>query len=133
IVSLSLLIGSIALVACGDGGGSPAAPVSALAHQAEGVGRFTLRLGQGFRFGDGIVVADEAERPDIVFKYLPPRVGGLSTRYNPISQQVEAGFEPTLTASMPLLLSTHINAFDDKPDVAGTTTGDIASFPNQAP
>jgi hypothetical protein len=96
-------------------------------------GGFTLRLGQGFRFRDGVVVADEVEQPDIVFKYLPPRVGGLSTRYNPISQQVEAGFEPTLTASMALVLASHISAFDDRPDVTRTTSGDIGAFPNQAP
>ena len=96
--------------------------------------RFTLRLGQGFRFRDGAVVGNKAdEQPDIIFKYLPPYVGGLSTRYNPISQQVETGFEPTLTSPMPLIVSTRINAFDAKPDVARITCGDIAGYFNQAP
>lgn len=96
--------------------------------------RFSLRLGQGFRFSDGaVVVADETSRPDVVFKYVAPHVGGRALRYNPISQQVEQGFEPTLTAPMPLLLATHINAFDERPDVARMTSGDIAGYANQAP
>jgi hypothetical protein len=96
--------------------------------------RFTLRLGQGFRFGDGVVVAgaNQDERPDIVFKYVPPQVGGMSLRYNPISQQVETGLEPTLTSPVPLLLSTRINSFEHKPDVTRTTSGDIAAYTNQA-
>lgn len=134
IIILSLLIGSIALVACGERAGPASTADSAAASAAEDVaGRFTLRLGEGFRFRDGVVVRGEAEQPDIVFKFVPRAVGGLSTRYNPISQQVEAGFEPTLTASMPLLLAPHISAFDEEPDVARTTTGDIAAFPHQAP
>jgi hypothetical protein len=101
---------------------------------AAGGKRFTLRLGQGFRFKDNaVVVADKAEpRPDIVFKYLPPHIGGLATRYNPISQQVETGLEPTLTAPLPLLLAAHVNAFDNKPDVARITSGDAAGYFNQA-
>jgi len=97
--------------------------------------RFTLRLGQGFRFKDGAVVvgANADERPDIVFKYLPPQVGGMATRYNPISQQVEQGLEPTLTAAVPLLVSTHINAFDERPNVARITSGDAVGYFNQAP
>jgi hypothetical protein len=67
--------------------------------------RFTLRLGQGFRFRDGVVMVAKPDDPaDVVFKYLPPQVGGLSTRYNPISQQVETGLEPTLTSPVPLHL-----------------------------
>jgi hypothetical protein len=68
----------------------------------------------------------------VVFKFVPPQVGGMATRYNPISQQVEAGLEPTLTAAAPLLLSTHIKAFDQKPDVARTTSGDVAAYDHQA-
>src|SRR5690554_2626320 len=56
--------------------------------------RFTLRLGQGFRFKDGVVVPDEMEQPDLIFKFLPPVVGGMATRYNPMTQQIETGFEP---------------------------------------
>src|SRR5262245_25221085 len=37
--------------------------------------RFTLRLGQGFRFKDGVVVTQD-DQPDIVFKYVAPQVGG---------------------------------------------------------
>src|SRR5439155_7805850 len=74
--------------------------------------RFTLRLGQGYRFRDAALVVKPDDAPDIVFKYLPPIVGGLATRYNPMSQQVETGLEPTLTSPVPLLLSTHITAFD---------------------
>jgi hypothetical protein len=100
---------------------------------AAGAKRFTLRLGQGFRFKDGVVVARKEDDPDVVFKYLPPQVGGLSTRYNPISQQVETGFEPTLNSPVPLLVSTKINVFEAKPNVAKTTTGDVAGYANQAP
>jgi hypothetical protein len=131
---LTLLTGSIVLlgrVRNSARGAQPPATAEAGAAKSK---RFTLRLGQGFRFKDGaVVVAKPDEQPDIVFKYLPPYVGGLSTRYNPISQQVETGFEPTLTAPVPLLVSTHVNAFDAKPDVARITTGDIASYFNQAP
>src|SRR5690554_640707 len=81
IITLLLLIGSIALVACGDGAGPAATSDPAPATATESAGRFTLRLGEGFRFRDGVVVGDEADQPDIVFKYLPPKVGGLSTRY----------------------------------------------------
>src|SRR3954468_18660849 len=31
--------------------------------------RFTLRLGQGFRFKDGVVVARPDDQPDVTFKY----------------------------------------------------------------
>src|SRR5438034_500803 len=58
--------------------------------------RFTLRLGQGFRFKDGVVVAKPDDRPDIVFKYVAPQAAGVALRYNPISQQVETGLEPAL-------------------------------------
>lgn len=95
--------------------------------------RFTLRLGQGFRFKDGKVVARQDDSADIVFKYLPPQVGGMALRYNPISQQVEQGLEPTLTHPMPLLLSPHIAAFERKPEVAAITTGDMAGYASQAP
>ena len=111
-ISLALLIGGSGLLApAASGGGAsgrPDAPFAAAGERFESAGR-------------------------VIFQYLPPRVGGLSTRYKPISQQVEAGFEPTLTASMPLILAAHINAFDDRPDVARTTSGDIAAFSNQAP
>src|SRR5262245_40284068 len=96
--------------------------------------RFTLRLGQGFRFKDGVVVvAKPDEQPDIVFKYLPPQGAGQALRYNEQSQQVEAGLAPALTSAVPVLLSTHISAFDTKPDVARITSGDIADYFNQAP
>ena len=62
---------------------------------------------------------------------MAPKVGGLSLRYNPISQQLETGFEPTLASAAPLLLSAHINTFGQKPDVARTTTGDVAAFDSQ--
>lgn len=100
---------------------------------AAGTKRFTLRLGQGFRFKDGVVVAKPQDDPDVVFKYVPPQVGGLSLRYNPISQQVETGFEPKLNSPAPLLVSTKVNAFEVKPDIAKTTTGDVAGYTNQAP
>ena len=96
--------------------------------------RFTLRLGQGFRFQDAVVVAGRPDdAADVVFKYVAPQVGGMSTRYNPISQQVETGLEPTLTSPAPLLLAPHVQAFDTKPNVAKTTSGDIAEYQNQAP
>jgi hypothetical protein len=99
---------------------------------ASGDRRFTLRLGQGFRFEDGAVVVQPDDLPDVVFKYLAPVVGGMSTRYNPISQQVEVGLEPTLTSPAPLLLSTHINSFEARPDVARITSGDMAGYQHQA-
>ena len=53
---------------------------------------FTLRLGQGFRFKDGVVVVPTPdEQPDIVFKYLAPQGAGQALRYNEQSQQVEGG------------------------------------------
>jgi len=141
ISAVALLIGAIALLiwvidmppaSVADGGDAERGPgVAAIARDDK---RFTLRLGQGFRFKDGaVVVADDIEGPDIVFKYVAPQVGGMALRYNPISQQVETGLEPTLTAPLPLLLAAHVNAFDHKPDIARTTTGDIATYANQAP
>jgi len=101
---------------------------------AGGGKRFTLRLGQGFRFKDGVVVvAKPDEQPDIVFKYLLPQAAGQALRYNEQSQQVEMGLGPALTSAVPVLLSTHISAFDTKPDVARITSGDIADYFNQAP
>src|SRR5258708_6291813 len=92
------------------------APVPRVSAAPAAGARFTLRLGQGFRLKEGaIVVAKPEEAPDIVFKSLPPQVGGMALRYNPISQQVEQGLEPTLTSPVPLLLSTHINSFEQKP------------------
>src|SRR5262245_6372473 len=88
--------------------------------------RFTLRLGQGFRFKDGVVVvAKPDEQPDIVFKYLPPQGAGQALRYNEQSQQVEVGLGPALTSPVPVLLSTNISAFDTKPEVDSITSGDI--------
>jgi hypothetical protein len=139
-IPFSLLLGSLLLLAsvlAACDGEPPAASSGATAAAADTrdgrEGRFTLRLGQGFRFADGAIVDADAQSADIGFKFLPPKVGGLSTRYNEVSQQVEVGFEPTLTASMPLILSPHIGAFDAKPDVARITSGDIASYPHQAP
>jgi hypothetical protein len=94
--------------------------------------RFTLRLGQGFRFKDGVVVAKQDDGPDIVFKYVAPQAAGVALRYNPISQQVETGLEPALTSPAPLLLCAHINSFEAKPNVALITSGDIAEYQNQA-
>src|SRR6185436_6747150 len=102
--------------------------------QSAAAKRFTLRLGQGFRFKDGaVVVAKPDEQPDIVFKYLPPAAAGQALRYNEQSQQVEGGLGPALTSPVPVLISTHISAFDAKPDVARITSGDIADYFNQAP
>src|SRR5688500_6324095 len=131
IASLALLIASIALLiwvinsrnrpapgpaAVVDAAGNAVTAGNAIKPPGGAGGkRFTLRLGQGFRFKDGVVVAKQEDGVDVVFKYLPPHVGGLSTRYNPISQQVETGFEPTLNSPVPLLVSTHINPFDQKP------------------
>jgi hypothetical protein len=132
VTSLTLLTSTIVLLgrARNSAGGAPPPATT----DGDKPRRFTLRLGQGFRLKDGAVVANKAdEQPDLVFKYLPPYVGGLSTRYNPISQQVETGFEPTLTSPMPLIVSTRINAFDARPDVARITTGDIVGYFNQAP
>jgi hypothetical protein len=113
---------------------SAAVTTASVMKPAAGGKRFTLRLGQGFRFKDGVVVvAKPDEQPDIVFKYLPPQAAGQALRYNEQSQQVETGLEPALTSAVPLLLSTHISAFDTKPDVARITSGDIADYWNQAP
>lgn len=146
ITSLALLIASIALLiwvfAAPDRAESPPSadrPAVTAANVVKPAGspdrggkRFTLRLGQGFRFKDGVVVAKADDQPDIVFKYLPPQVGGMALRYNPISKQVESGLEPTLTSPVPLLLSTHIQSFEVKPNVARITSGDIAGYWNQA-
>src|SRR5262249_33977652 len=94
--------------------------------------RFTLRLGQGFRFQDGVVVGKD-DQPDVVFKYLPPQVGGMALRYNPISRQVESGLEPTLTSPVPLLVAAHIKSFDENPNLAKTPSGDLAGYFNSAP
>jgi len=95
--------------------------------------RFTLRLGQGFRLKDGALVVNKEDRPDVVFKYLPPQLGGAALRYNPLSQQVEQGLEPTLTSAMPLLVSTHVSGFEEKPRVARITSGDVATYGPDAP
>src|SRR5499427_8440282 len=113
---------------------SAAVTTGSVMKPAAGGKRFTLRLGQGFRFKDGVVVvAKPDEQPDIVFKYLPPQGAGQALRYNEQSQQVEMGLAPALTSAVPVLLSTHISAFDTKPDVARITSGDIADYFNQAP
>ncbi len=98
------------------------------------VSHFTLRLGQGLRFKDcAVVVAKPDQGADIVFRYLPPQAGGRALRYNPVSQQVETAMEPMLTSPVPLLLAAHVNAFDEKPNVAHITTADAASYQNQSP
>ena len=150
IASSGLLITSIALLvwACGSNSRpmptavpTPVASIpdppgpSGRAGPAAGRGkRFSLRLGQGFRFKDAVVVAGRPDdAADVLFKFVAPQVGGMSTRYNPISQQVETGLEPTLTSPAPLLLATHVQSFESKPNVAKTTSGDIAEYQNQAP
>src|SRR5215471_11230990 len=111
-----------------------AVTAASLTKPAAGGNRFTLRLGQGFRFKDGAVVVGKAdEQPDIVFKYLPPQGAGQALRYNEQSAQVEVGLAPALTSAVPVLISAHISAFDTKPDVARITSGDIADYFNQAP
>jgi hypothetical protein len=112
----------------------PAPPLDASPNPVEPANngkRFTLRLGQGFRFKDGVVVVRSDDRPDVVFKYVPPQVGGMATRYNPISQQVETGMEPTLTSPAPLLLATHLQTFEAKPNIGRTTSGDAGSYDHQ--
>jgi hypothetical protein len=123
-----------ATVASADAGEQavPAGGVITKDTKTTGGNRFTLRLGQGFRFKDGAVVVKDVDQPDVVFKYVPKQLGGAQLRYNEISQQVEQGFEPTLTAPMPLLVSTHISTFDQKPNVARITTGDAAAYGHQA-
>jgi hypothetical protein len=79
-----------------------------------------------------VVAAKPDDGADVVFKYVPPQVGGMALRYNPISRQVETGLEPTLTSPAPLLLSTHINSFEERPNVARITSGDMAEYQNQA-
>jgi hypothetical protein len=142
VASLALLIASIAFFMwVRHAGNQPAAGSGGVTASnvsqpdgSPGGKRFTLRLGQGFRFKDGVVVAGKPDdAPDITFKYIPPQVGGMALRYNPVSQQVETGLEPTLTSPMPLLLSTHINSFEARPDIARITSGDIAAYQNQAP
>jgi len=146
--SLALLIASIALLiwvinsrnqptpnsAVVDAGGNAVTAGNVIKPAPASAGkRFTLRLGQGFRFKDGVVVARPDDGADVVFKYIPPQVGGMSLRYNPISQNLETGLEPTLTSPAPLLVSTHINSFEQKPNIAKTTSGDIAEYSNQTP
>lgn len=143
VAAVAVLFASLALLARVTGPGprgreSPTPdgsdrPGAAVAGPVDHGPRFTLRLGQGFRFRDGAVVGNPDDRPDLTFRYVPPQVGGMSTRYNPVSQQVEVGLEPTLTAAMPLLVSTHIQAFETRPDVARTTSGDIAAYGHQVP
>jgi WD40-like Beta Propeller Repeat len=125
-------------VAQGQAGANPTPaadtpPKPAPKSQSANGKRFSLRLGQGFRFQDGALLAKQDNSADIVFKYLPPQVGGMALRYNPISQQIEQGMEPTLTSAVPLLVAARIKAFEQKPDVATVTTGDIAGYFNQAP
>src|SRR5262249_50932150 len=113
---------------------SAAVATESVMKPAAGGKRFTLRLGQGFRFKDGVVVvAKPDEQPDVAFKYLPPQGTGQRLPDNEESQQVEVGLGPALTSPVPVLLSTHISAFDTKPDVARITSGDIADYFNQAP
>src|SRR5262249_17735594 len=101
---------------------SAAVTTTSVMKPAAGGKRFTLRLGQGFRFKAGVVVvAKPDEQPDIVLKSPPPQAAGQALRYNEQSQQVETGLAPALTSAVPVLLSTHINAFDAKPDVARIT------------
>src|SRR5262245_55643692 len=97
IISLALLIASIALLIWVINGGNQAqpAPGSNVVMAAQDRGdpapsaggaagtavdvrgkRFTLRLGQGFRFKDSVVVAKQEDQPDVVFKYVPPQLGG---------------------------------------------------------
>src|SRR5215813_4014931 len=79
---------------------SAAVTTAGITKPAAGGKRFTLRLGQGFRFKDGVVVvAKPDEQPDIVFKYLPPQGAGQALRYNDQSQQVEVGLGPALTSA----------------------------------
>jgi hypothetical protein len=113
--------------------GGTAVPAGGIIKPAAGVKRFTLRLGQGFRFKDGVVVIRPDDLPDIVFKYLAPQAGGMTSWFNPTSKQIELRFEPTLSSPAPLLLSAHINSFELKPDVARITSGDIAGYSNQTP
>jgi hypothetical protein len=155
IASVAMLIGAIALLiwargsgartspSTGSGGtakvadfmkpatsptGGGAAPVTA------GAKRFTLRLGQGFRFKDGVVVVNKPEEaPDLAFKYVPPQLGGINMRYDPLKRVVEPKYEAPITASVPLLMGGRIKTFDAKPDVTHTTSGDVAAYENSAP
>ena len=141
--ALAMLIAAIALLVwatrsrnqvASDGAASgEAVPASATVKGKSSGKRFTLRLGQGFRFKDGAVVVKEVDQPDVIFKVVPKQLGGAQLRYNEVSQQVEQGLEPTLTAPMPLLVSTHISGFSQKPNVARITTGDAASYSHQTP
>src|SRR5262245_29804383 len=83
VASLALLIAAIALLMWVKNSGKPAASNDTAAVQASnvqnpsGAKRFTLRLGQGFRFKDGVVVVGKPDnQPDIVFKYLAPQEAG---------------------------------------------------------
>jgi hypothetical protein len=151
IASVALLLAAIALLVSVSGSGTPDRPAPAPAPDGTTAAvaashvvtptaaptagrRFTLRLGQGFRFKDAAVVIGKPDnQPDITFKYLAPYVGGLATRYNPVSGNVETAMEATLTSPLPLLISTHINAFETKPDVARITSGDAATYQDRSP
>src|SRR4051812_7653911 len=159
VASLAMLIAAIALLIWVKGSGKPnqpSPPVSPVAIDdpkpaapsstpnssstnqnptiARTGKRFSLRLGQGFRFKDGAVVvgSNQDEHPDVVFRYVPPQVGGAVTRYNPISQQVESGLVSTITQPIPILVSTHINVFEQKPNVAAITSGDAVIYGHEA-
>src|SRR4030095_6990926 len=67
---------------------SAAVTTASVMKPAAGGERFTLCLGPGFRFKDGVVVvAKQDKQPDIVFKSLPPQAAGQALRYNEQSQQ----------------------------------------------
>src|SRR5512134_264006 len=91
VASVAMLIGSIAWLIQVTRSDDPA-PGPAADPRPRGDGadrpatdgrRVTLRLGQGFRFEDGAVVRTQDEAPDVLFKYLPPQLGGQALRYNP--------------------------------------------------
>jgi hypothetical protein len=96
--------------------------------------RFTLRLGQGFRFKDGIVVVAKPEETlDLAFKYAPPQLGGINMKYDPLKQRVESKYDAPIPSSVPVLLAAHVNGFEQKPNVARVTSGDVASYGESAP
>lgn len=135
--ALALLLDAVAGLVRSANAAAPVAPPAVaptvLPASAPSGPRFTLRLGQGFAFGDHAVVDKQDPRCDVAFRYLPPQVGGMALRYNPVSQQVEQGLEPTLTTPVPLLVAVHVKAFDGLPDLATTTSGDVASWFDSAP
>jgi hypothetical protein len=68
---------------------SAAVTTASVIKPAAGGKRFTLRLGQGFRFKDSVVVvAKPDEQPDIVFKYLSPQAAGQAA---PVQRAIAAG------------------------------------------